>query len=1113
MTTSHSGGRFTDGGKSGRRGIRSLIRLVAVGITVGSLIAAAFAVVPSAPTAPAEASHNRAGQIHWERGAGALEAVFTIEFVARASYYGLTSAGQEFEDPNFEFGDGESTLPAFTVRDVDTANDILYASATVNHSYLEAGPYTATLSSCCRLSSPDHINNPDGDYRITTVVDLTRTSSSPTSSFAPIVDCERDAPCTFNVTATDADGQSLRWRLAGPFEAGAGFTQPGPPDASFAASIDASTGLFRWDTTGARNNDDGDENTVDDPPSYYSTQVVIEKVIGDVVVASVAVDFLIRLTTVGSTAACLDTDNDGNPDNDGDSLCDNWETTGIPIDDHDFPLWDLNGDGTIGADEKADPNIPDIYVEMDYMAGWRPKSAAIANVIRAFEKAPSPVRLHIALAPAPIPHWNGLAFSCHGTCPDGVARFYDLAVQYFGTPEERADDHADLVLKAKRQSFHYGIVGDEMWSLNGEGVLAPSGSSGMAELPGNEFMITLGGLFNDGGTVDQQAGTLMHELGHNLGLHHGGGDDVACKPNYVSVMNYSRQFSAGYDTARKLDYSRDKLPTLDEESLDENVGLRGSLGDWVAYTNDTWWTTAQAKGPIDWNDDKDAYILFGLNPINKDPVGVNVNDFQTGPCTGADDGAGKTQLVGYDDWDNLVYDFRATTDFAPGVHASTTTYEELPADEERMAQDTDSDGVNDFDDNCLDLANPDQTDVDGSGFGDACEPGEIELLQPPVVTAPGEGAEVSIPFTVRGTGANGASITVIGSGGSTLCTATVDVYGEFACEVTSSTTTLDVTQALEGYPTPAATHVEVRIAPRTPTVSRIGGADRYAVAAQISRQRFEGGAETVFVASGANFPDALSIAAVAGAAGSPLLLVSPDDVPAVIAEELDRLHPSRIVVVGGPASVKPTTFDALKTKAPAVSRVIGADRYEVSRALISANFTSADTVYVATGKTFPDALSAASAAATADAPVLLVPGDTSSLDLATKSLLTSLNPTEIVIAGGPNSVNTATEKQLAAIAPVTRLGGADRFEASRSINTAAFTGVEDTVFLATGSNYPDALAGGAAAGSMTAPLFVVRTNCIPAPTLSAIREMNPAHIVLLGGPVSLTAEVEALKPC
>lgn len=99
-----------------------------------------------------------------------------------------------------------------------------------------------------------------------------------------------------------------------------------------------------------------------------------------------------------------------------------------------------------------------------------------------------------------------------------------------------------------------------------------------------------------------------------------------------------------------------------------------------------------------------------------------------------------------------------------------------------------------------------------------------------------------------------------------------------------------------------------QVAPTT----RVGGADRYAVSAAVSAGTFPANTTTVYVASGAVFPDALSGSAAAIRRGAPVLLVTADGIPAVIATELRRLNPRHIVVLGGTNTVSAITFDQLR---------------------------------------------------------------------------------------------------------------------------------------------------------------------------------------------------------
>ena len=157
------------------------------------------------------------------------------------------------------------------------------------------------------------------------------------------------------------------------------------------------------------------------------------------------------------------------------------------------------------------------------------------------------------------------------------------------------------------------------------------------------------------------------------------------------------------------------------------------------------------------------------------------------------------------------------------------------------------------------------------------------------------------------------------------------------------------------------------------TVTRIAGADRYETSAMVSAATFDPGVSVAYVATGADFADALSGAAAAGAAGGPVLLVRPDSIPSTIAAELTRLKPTSIVLLGGTSSISGAVQTALGAYSKSVTRQAGADRYATSAAVSAAAFPNgAAAAYVVSGEAFPDALSASSPAATTRAPVLLV---------------------------------------------------------------------------------------------------------------------------------------------
>jgi putative cell wall-binding protein len=299
-----------------------------------------------------------------------------------------------------------------------------------------------------------------------------------------------------------------------------------------------------------------------------------------------------------------------------------------------------------------------------------------------------------------------------------------------------------------------------------------------------------------------------------------------------------------------------------------------------------------------------------------------------------------------------------------------------------------------------------------------------------------------------------------------------------------------------------------------PGTSRVSGADRYEVAVQVADGMFPTTAPVLFVASGVNYPDALSAGPAAAKLGGALLLTLPDRVPDNVAAKVSSLRPGRIVIVGGVNSVSEAVAGQLKTLVPGatVERIGGADRYEVSRTIADKMFGPFAHAHATTGATFADALSAGAAAGTAGEPVVLVNGTAPAADAPTLALFAAHTTTGLTIVGGVNSVSTAVEMSLQKVGPVTRIGGADRFEASYNLNHAAFAKA-DTVYLATGLNFPDALAGSVVAGSTKSPLYVVPKSCVPKTVIDDIVRLGAKNVVLLGGPNSLTDDVARLIAC
>lgn len=313
------------------------------GLRVGVALGALLGVLGAGAWQPAEATHFRYGSLTW-RPLGGNTVEFTLQNAWRRSNTpsfddcvnpgtgavvpcsgagGLAAPGDVirediggttlFTGDGGEIQVGSQGLLYYLVTSIDITNNWLFGVAldpaslpaidtTITYTYASAGPFTARIDSCCRISPsipPNaHINNPDGNYRVETKVDLSTANSSPVSTLPAIVTCPQNGLCQFTVPATDPDGDPLCYRLSTAAEAaGTGtFVQPGPPDAPNAASISAS-GVYSWNTTGATLAGGG-LNTL------YSTQVTVFDIAagGNCATATpkskIAVDFFIQLVAV-----------------------------------------------------------------------------------------------------------------------------------------------------------------------------------------------------------------------------------------------------------------------------------------------------------------------------------------------------------------------------------------------------------------------------------------------------------------------------------------------------------------------------------------------------------------------------------------------------------------------------------------------------------------------------------------------------------------------------------------------------------------------------------------------------------------------------------------------
>jgi subtilisin family serine protease/putative cell wall-binding protein len=370
------------------------------------------------------------------------------------------------------------------------------------------------------------------------------------------------------------------------------------------------------------------------------------------------------------------------------------------------------------------------------------------------------------------------------------------------------------------------------------------------------------------------------------------------------------------------------------------------------------------------------------------------------------------------------------------------------------------------------------------------------------ITAPGvtfTRAEVCLPYRPGDLSASGRSANDLrlwrftGSSGRTDITSRILTSSNQVCGFTNSFSPFGV-----GYY----------------NTTRIQGSDRYATAAQIAQREYSGPVPVVYLASGERFPDALAAAPAAVLESGPVLLTRAGELPAATAQQLARLAPARVVIVGGTGAVSGAVENAVRAAVPSatVQRRSGPTRYETAVQVSAVSFApGVAEVFIATGLAAPDALAAAAAAGGVGAPVLLVPGSGPNAGLpgAVAAELARLAPGQIRVMGGTAAVSGAVFNEIVAAAPtavVTRISGATRYETASRLAGPCPSG---RLLVATGVQFADALAGATVAGREGCSLLLVPPTGWDGAIDTALARVGANSMTILGGPAAVPYPVES----
>ncbi|NWQ41924.1 cell wall-binding repeat-containing protein [Bacillus sp. EB106-08-02-XG196] len=288
---------------------------------------------------------------------------------------------------------------------------------------------------------------------------------------------------------------------------------------------------------------------------------------------------------------------------------------------------------------------------------------------------------------------------------------------------------------------------------------------------------------------------------------------------------------------------------------------------------------------------------------------------------------------------------------------------------------------------------------------------------------------------------------------------------------------------------------------------RFGGKNRFEVAVNVANMGWKDTADTIIVSNYNAFADALTASPIAYKENAPILLTAKDRLTAESKDEISRLKPQKVIIVGGPGSVGEGVVNDLRNMGVThLERIGGKDRFEVS-ANLAKRLGPTTRAVVADGMNFPDALSIAPYAARNGIPILLANRD--HLPQQTEETLTSIGVQDTIVVGGEASVGKAVYDK---IPNPKRISGKDRYEVAANV-IRELNLTPDTAFIATGLTFADALTGSVLAAKEGAPLLLTNPKQLPEATKMILVEKNITRHKVLGGSGSVSEQVyQELRP-
>lgn len=276
---------------------------------------------------------------------------------------------------------------------------------------------------------------------------------------------------------------------------------------------------------------------------------------------------------------------------------------------------------------------------------------------------------------------------------------------------------------------------------------------------------------------------------------------------------------------------------------------------------------------------------------------------------------------------------------------------------------------------------------------------------------------------------------------------------------------------------------------------RISGNDRYQTAIAVSQDGWKS-SDTVILANGQDFPDALCASPLARKYKAPILLTPSTSLDPGVESEIQRLGAKKIIIVGGAGVVSSTTESKLKGKGIEVSRFSGKDRFETSLAIAKEVKGTGSEIAVVSSEGFADALSVAPIAANRQMPIILLPKH--DIPINTEQYIKENNITKTYVIGGKGVLSDSLVSDLPGFE---RVSGLERYETNTAVLDRFASDVNfETAYMASGENFPDALACSALAPVTSSPI-ILTSNYVPNNTMNLVKDKfnNIINFKVIGG--------------